>query len=64
MPKIEKLFTLEISPERFLDACSPIELTELQLLISSPRYQNKMQGNDPADALKNLNKSFKKHLGE
>jgi len=43
MPKIEKVFTLEITPERFLNSCSPIELIELDMLLGSPRYQSKMK---------------------
>lgn len=35
MPKIEKLYTLEITPERFVEACSDSELYELYLLIDS-----------------------------
>jgi hypothetical protein len=42
MPKIDKLFTMEIGVERFLDACSSLELREVELLITSPRYQNKI----------------------
>jgi hypothetical protein len=33
MPKIEKLFTLEITPERFVAACSDIEIQELSMLV-------------------------------
>lgn len=39
MPRIEKLFTLDITPERFLNACDATELRELELLLGSPRYQ-------------------------
>ena len=42
MPTIQKIFTLEVSPEKFLDNCSPEELIELELLLSSDRYQDKM----------------------
>lgn len=42
MPKIQKVFTLEITPEQFLNACSSEELQELDLLLSSPRYRQKM----------------------
>jgi hypothetical protein len=35
MPKIEKVFTLDITPERFVSACSDTELFELYLLIDS-----------------------------
>lgn len=42
MPKLEKIFTLEITPEQFLNACTPTELQEVELLISSRRFQSKM----------------------
>lgn len=40
MPTIKQLFQLEVTPEKFLEACSREELIELDLLISSPRFQN------------------------
>lgn len=40
MPQINKTFTLDITPERFLENCSVEELIETQLLLSSSRYQN------------------------
>lgn len=46
MPKIEKVFSLEITPERFLIACSPEELMEIDMLLSSPRFQHKMNHNE------------------
>ena len=42
MPKIIKQFELEVTPERFLSACSPEELIEVELLITSPRFVSKM----------------------
>ncbi len=42
MPKITKLFELSISPEQFLNACSVDELREVDLLIQSPRFQDKI----------------------
>jgi hypothetical protein len=44
MPKIDKVLTLEISPEQFLNSCSATELQEIDLLIQSPRFQYKMKG--------------------
>jgi hypothetical protein len=44
MPKLSKSFHLEITVEQFLNACSASELKELDLLLSSPRYQYKMNG--------------------
>lgn len=42
MPKINKQFFLEISPEQFLNNCSPLELKEIDHLIQSPRYSKRM----------------------
>lgn len=42
MPKIEKVFTLEITPEQFLNSCSSNELQEIVLLINSNYFQNKI----------------------
>jgi len=44
MPKLDKIFTLEVTPEQFLRNCSPTELIEVDLLIQSPSYQMKMHG--------------------
>ena len=41
MPKLQHVIEINISPEKFLDNCSPEELIELEILISSPRYQVK-----------------------
>lgn len=35
MPKIDKVFSLEITPDRFLGACSYTELQEVDLLLGS-----------------------------
>lgn len=43
MPEITKIFQVEITPERFLDACSNDELKEIDLLIQSPRFQNRIK---------------------
>lgn len=57
MPKLDKIFTLEVTPEQFLRNCSPTELIEVDLLIQSPTYQMKMHGSyAPASDLKRLNK--------
>lgn len=44
MPKIEKILTLEITPEQFLNSCSLLELQELDLLIGPAieRKSNRM----------------------
>ncbi len=38
MPKITKQFELDVTPERFLNACSPEELIEVELLITRPMF--------------------------
>jgi len=46
MPTISKQFELTITPEQFLNACSVLELKELDLLIQSPRYQEKITADE------------------
>ena len=43
MPAITKVFQVDITPERFLDACSDEELKEIDLLIQSERFQNRIK---------------------
>lgn len=42
MPRIEKQFTLEVTVERFIDACSTVELHELDMLMCSPRIRARL----------------------
>jgi hypothetical protein len=42
MPRIQSVNTIDITPEKFLNACGSSELNEVALLLSSPRYQAKM----------------------
>lgn len=42
MPKIQKIFELDVTPEKFLNACSPEELMELELLLSKKEFQQKI----------------------
>ena len=42
MPRINKNFTLEVTPEQFLNNCSSEELREVDLLLSKPLMQAKM----------------------
>lgn len=44
MPEVLKVLKINITPEQFLDNCSADELKEIDLLIQSARYVNKMQG--------------------
>lgn len=43
MPEITKVFQVDITPERFLDACSDNELKEINLLIQSERFQQRIR---------------------
>lgn len=47
MPGIDKVISINITAEQFLDACSPTELQELEILLFSPRFQNKRKGISP-----------------
>lgn len=38
MPFIHSMNTIDVSVEKFLDACSPSELMELRMLLFSPRF--------------------------
>lgn len=58
MPEISKVLKLKITPEQFLDSCSEDELKEIDLLIQSPRYVNKMRC-QPSGKQKNELKSKK-----
>ena len=42
MPTLTKVLTVTVTPEQFLENCSDIELKELDLLIQSPRYANRI----------------------
>lgn len=44
MPQISKVFYLEVTPERFLECCSQSELIEVDLLLNSERFQQRMRG--------------------
>lgn len=45
MPKLDKIFTLEVTPEQFLRNCSQSELIETDLLLQASYYQRKMARN-------------------
>lgn len=42
MPQINKILTIDITPEKFLNACSAIELQEVAFLLESPAYKQKI----------------------
>jgi len=44
MPKLNKIFILDITPEQFLLNCSKTELIEIDLLLQSNFYQMRMTG--------------------
>lgn len=56
MPETNKNFTLKVSPEQFITACSDVELQELDLLIGkelqrregSPRDRQQRSGFSPS----------------
>lgn len=43
MPRISYVQLIDISPEKFLEACDPAELHETLLLLNTPRFSNKMK---------------------
>jgi hypothetical protein len=45
MPRIQSVNRIDITPEKFLNACDSTELHEVELLLSSPKYRNKMNEN-------------------
>jgi len=42
MPKTTRTLHIEITVEQFLNACSPLELREVDMLIQSNHYVRKM----------------------
>lgn len=50
MPVITNVYQIDVSPERFLSACSPSELKELWLLLQRPDYQAVIE-ESPAEVL-------------
>ena len=46
MPKLQQIFILDITPEKFLQNCTPSELKELDLLLSNNFYQNRMNSKE------------------
>ena len=57
MPTLNKNYTLEITPEQFLNACSRNELIETGLLLDSPAIQRKVTDDDIQDS-HNLSAEF------
>lgn len=59
MPEITKIHKIDITPERFLEACSPTELYELNLLLQSERYQQQIQEHESGEkAINYLKEKF------
>lgn len=42
MPKITEVHLIDITPEKFLENCSPLELREIDHLIQAPRFRVRM----------------------
>lgn len=55
MPQLNQLLTIDITPEKFLRNCTREELIELDLLLGSNEYQDKM---NPTDAQVLLQRNF------
>ncbi|MGI0106717.1 hypothetical protein [Salinimicrobium sp. WS361] len=49
MPKIQSHTVIDVTPEKFLNACDSTELHEVELLLFSPRYRDKMDKWDSGD---------------
>lgn len=47
MPTLNKTYSLTITPEQFLEACDPLELQEVDLLLNSVRFRNRMRPEGP-----------------
>ncbi|HET6558097.1 MAG TPA: hypothetical protein VFG54_12330 [Prolixibacteraceae bacterium] len=59
MPRLDKLFVLEVTPEQFLRNCSREELIEIDLLLQSPHIQMRMKGSYSHEAKQDQNKPIK-----
>jgi hypothetical protein len=46
MPTLNKTYSLTITVSQFIEACSDIELQELQILLDSARFQKKIEENN------------------
>ncbi len=49
MPDIQKVYTLSITVEQFINACSRTELIELGFILDSPRIQEKIKQQPDTD---------------
>lgn len=59
MPNITKTIFLEVTPEQFLEACTPSELMEVDILIQNAHFQNKMNDHDSGQlAVDKLKETF------
>lgn len=54
MPSIEKMFRLEVSPERFVEACDPVEFQELQIEVER-RLRRELTQEDIEEFKRNIN---------
>lgn len=58
MPTLSRPFDLTITPESFLSACSPGELQEVDLLIQSPRFRNKINRSEADIVIDDMGEQF------
>lgn len=47
MPKINQTTQIDVTPEKFLNACSETELIETMMLLSSAKYDSVFDRNTP-----------------
>lgn len=45
MPKIKQFNVIDVSVEKFLDACTGTELHEVEILLQRPKYRELIDGN-------------------
>ena len=60
MPRIDKILTLEITPEQFLNSCSLMELQEIDLLLDAAMIR-KQEQKDDIEIVSNIENTWKSH---
>ena len=61
MPIITHHNQIDISPERFLEACSDVELYETSLLLDSPRFREKLASANGSVTTKPTHEAITRH---
>ena len=64
MPTINKQFSLEVTPEKFLEACSLMELMEIELMIGTYIRRKKAKEANKNQNSKDLNDGRITAIGE